>query len=407
MNIAMAGVDFERAALEQREAAAFTKQQAAAGLQKAVSWPGVEGCVIVSTCNRTDLWLYGENCDPGRLLCALKDLPYERFSGLLTQRRGDEAVRYLFETACGLHSRVWGEDQIITQIKDAAGLAMREGTVGKVLAKLFQAAVTAAKEVKTQVRFPHGSPSVAAAAVQLCENARGLLRACNCLVIGSGNMGCLAAEKFAAAGANVCITLRRYKYGISPLPENCGAVPFEKRMERLGEADIVVSATASPHFTLRAEETAAVCAAFPRERLFLDLAVPRDIEPAVAKLPGCTVLTIDDIPGCLTAEEKADTERQCRRIIDRHIGEFKKWQAARASLPVIEALSGEAASALRNELLEELKPAGLSPEERRRFADAAYAQIFRRVRSTLFSFRDWTEEAESPSAGFSNQQIAR
>lgn len=399
MGICMAGIDFSRAALEQREAMAFTKSQAAQGMQEAIKLPGVSGCVLVSTCNRTELWLCSENerLNPAHLLCDLKGLPYDRFSGVLTLRRDAAAVRNLFETACGLHSLVWGEDQIIAQIKDAASLSMQEGTAGKVLSKLFQTAVTSAKEVKTQVRFPHGNSSVAAAAVRVCEKKLGSLHGLRCLIIGSGNMGCLSAAGFADAGADVCITLRRYRYGISEVPDRCATIPYDRRMEKIAEADIVVSVTASPHYTLTGGSVAAACAGCRKNRLFLDLAVPRDIDPAVGRLPGCTVLTVDDVPGTLRKEEKAKAEAQCREIIDRYIGEFERQQVAWSSLSTIETLSEKSAFSLRDELLEQLEKSGAGREECQRLADISDELFPKRFRRALFSLRDWMEKDGGPA----------
>lgn len=251
MNICMAGIDFDRAALGQREAFAFTKTQATRAMHTIAEIPGVEGCVLVSTCNRTELWLCAENdgqADPAKLLCSLKELSEPRFANVITVRGGEEAIRHLFETACGLRSRIWGEDQIITQIRDAADLSMAEGAAGKVLGKLFQTAVAAAKAVKTQVRFATGNSSVAAAAAEKCRELCGSLRSLRCLVVGSGKMGHLAARAFAEVGAEVAMTLRQYKYGVSVVPDNCRSLPYDERYAEIRDADIIISATSSPHY---------------------------------------------------------------------------------------------------------------------------------------------------------------
>lgn len=393
MEIFMAGIDFSRAALEQREGMAFTKSGALAALHKAAACPGAEGCVIISTCNRTELWLCTDagRPDAARLLCGLKGQPAERSADLVS-RRGAEAVRYLFEMTCGFHSLVWGEDQILAQVKEAAERSVLEGTAGKVLAKLFQDAVTTAKEVKTRVRFSQGSPSVATAAVRACTERFGSLRGLNCLVVGSGNMGFLAAEEFVSAGAEVCVTLRRYKYGVSAVPDRCTAVPYDDRLARVADADIVVSATASPHCTLEAGPVAEACAGKPKKRLFFDLAVPRDIDPAVGALPGCGLLTVDDISAGLREEEQEAVFRQCRPILDRGIAGFEKQLFAWASLPAVESISKEFAASLRDELVKQLESTGLTPEERLRFSEVSFGLLRKRSRRALFAFRDWAAE---------------
>ena len=393
MEIVMAGIDFSRAALEQREKMAFTKSESAEALHKAAAFPGVKGCIIVSTCNRTELWLCTENGSPdaATLLCGLKGRP-AGLSAALSARRGNEAVRYLFEMACGFHSLIWGEDQILAQVKDAAERSVREGTAGKILAKLFQSAVTTAKEVKTRVCFPKGSLSAATAAVRACAGHFGSVRCLRCLVIGSGNMGFLAAKEFTAAGANVCVTLRRYKYGVSAVPDHCMAVPYDDRLERVADADVIVSATSSPHRTLEASSVAAACAGRPKKRLFLDLAVPRDIDPAIGSLSECGLLTIDDISAGLRQEKQAAVMARCCPIIDHGIAGFESQLFAWASLPAVESISEKCAVSMRDGLMKELENSGLSPEEQQRFAEASFGLLRKHSRRALFAFRDWTAE---------------
>ena len=133
-------------------------------------------------------------------------------------RRGEEAVRYLFELSCGLHSKVFGEDQIITQVKDALALARQAGAADTVLEKLFQGAVTAAKKVKTQLHLTAVSRSVAQKAADLLTERLGPLEGVPCLVIGNGEMGQLMARELVARGADVTMTLRQYKRGDVLIP---------------------------------------------------------------------------------------------------------------------------------------------------------------------------------------------
>ncbi len=395
MEIRMAGIESGTASLEQREALAFTKSESVRGMQAAGWQPGITGCVIYSTCNRTELWLSTDSSDfisPAEMLCAFKSVPLKQAAGVITERSGAEAVRYLFETACGLHSRIWGEDQIITQIKEAIHLANDSGTAGKILAKLFQTAVTSAKRVKTEVRFSSGTLSVAAAAAEKCREQYGHLKGLHCLVIGSGKMGRRAAEELAKNGACVCMTIRQYKYGISIVPEHCKSIPYSSRLKEAAESDVILSATSSPHYTLLYEPIAEMCAKNQRERLFLDLAVPRDIEPDVANLPKCRLVTIDDLCCRVRSEEKAKTEQRCRQIIDHYIAEFKKQLAAWSSLPAIRSFSAEASSNAVDLLDQEWKAEGLSDEMRERLRNTAQKIIREKTASALFSFRDWTEE---------------
>lgn len=395
MNIVMAGIDSERVSLGQREAFAFTKTQAVQAMNSMTELPGMEGCVIVSTCNRTELWLCTEDdgrANPAELLCSLKGLAEEPFKDVITVRRGGEAIRHLFETACGLHSLIWGEDQIVTQIRNAAGLAVTKGTAGKVLGKLFQEAVTCAKKIKTQVRFAAGNSSVAAAAIEKCGELYGSVKGLRCLVIGSGEMGRLAAQAFAAHGAEVAMTLRQYKYGISVIPDKCESLPYDERYAGIKDADIVVSATSSPHHTLLFEPVQEACAAKAKSRIFLDLAVPRDMDSRIAGLPGCRLLTIDDIPCRVRVEEKAAAEAQCEEIIDHYIREFEKQLVAWSTLPIVQRLAGDFWVSLCDGLEQELRQRGFSPEEVKIVLDALQKHSEEKADKMLFAFRDWMEE---------------
>lgn len=395
MNIFMAGIDSGSAALRQREAFAFTKTQAVQAMHAAAKLPGVEGCVIIFTCNRTELWLYAEEdgrADPAELLCSLKGQAEEPFRDIITVRQGWEAVRHLFETACGLHSLIWGEDQIVTQIRSAADLALAEGTTGKVLGKLFQEAVACAKKIKTQVRFAAGNSSVAAAAIESCGELCGSVKGLRLLVVGSGEMGRLTAQAFAEAGAEVTMTLRQYRYGISVIPDNCGSLPYDGRYAGVKDADIIVSATSSPHHTLGLEPVREACAANPKRRIFLDLAVPRDVDSRIAELPDCRLLTIDDIPCRVRAEEKAAVEAQCRKIIGHYIREFEKQLIAWSTLPAVHSLAHEFQDSLCEGLEKELQQSAVSPEEMKIALNAARRISEEKACKMLFAFRDWMEK---------------
>lgn len=396
MNICMAGIDISSAAIGLREAFAFTSTQAVQAMHVIAKMPGVEGCVLVSTCNRTELWLCMESdgrADPAELLCSLKGFEKSRLSNVMKVRNDTEAVRHLFETACGLRSRIWGEDQIVTQIRDAADLSVAEGTAGKMLGKLFQTAVTSAKAIKTQIRFSAGNSSVAAAAVEKCREMYGSLRGLHCLVVGSGKMGRLAAQAFAETGANVLITLRQYKYGISVVPDNCGSLPYNERYTEISNADIIVSATSSPHYTLLYAPIQEACAANPKDRIFIDLAVPRDMDAQIAELSGCRLLTIDDIPCDVRAEEKAAVETQCGEIIDHYIKEFKRHLVAWSTLPAVQKLAHEFEVSLCKELEKELRRVNVSSEEMQTVLDVARKLSEAKASKMLFAFRDWMEES--------------
>ena len=176
-----------------REALSFTETQVREELFR-LKKAGVEEAVLLSTCNRTELYLYGEeDCDPGALLCADRRVDIDFYSDLFQRYEGEAAVHHLMEVACGLRSQILCEDQIITQVKTAAAVAREEKASGPVLETLFRMAVTAAKKAKTEVQVRAVPRSSAAQAVELLRSVCGELRGKKALVIGNGEMGRLCA----------------------------------------------------------------------------------------------------------------------------------------------------------------------------------------------------------------------
>ena len=236
------------------------------------------------------------------------------------------------QVSAGMQSQIFGDDQIVSQVKDAAALARELKTADAVLDTLFRRDVTAGKRVRTETRLT-GVPA---------ERFFGTLAGKRAVVIGNGEMGRLAARALVEAGCAVTVTLRTYRHGETVVPQGCATVPYERRMERIEGADLVVSATTSPHFTLTAEQTAAL--SHP-PRLLLDLAMPRDIESAAAS--GHTALfNLDDLGELGDADNAA--RETALRILDEETREFFAWLNYRAALPLIAQLKSAVAARVRH-----------------------------------------------------------
>ena len=281
MSLCMSGLDYSRAPLAVRERLAFSRQETQKLLRELSRQPGVEGCVLLSTCNRTELYLTGDTETPWRLLCRCAGAAEPELEDCFVTRTGEDAASHLIQVACGLHSQILGEDQIVTQVRLALELARTEKTAGPVLAALFQRAVTAGKRTRTEVHVSRGVPSMGTRCREILERELGDLSGKRILVIGNGQMGRLAAEVLRDAGAQVSVTLRTYRHGETLVPAGCGAVPYSGRLAAMEGLDALVSATASPHYTLTRQQLETVSRP---PRLAVDLAVPRDIDPACAGL---------------------------------------------------------------------------------------------------------------------------
>lgn len=328
----MTGLDWRKAPIGLREALSFTRSRVVELDRLLRAAEGVEGCVLLSTCNRTELYLScasGAEPEPGALLCAAAGLPYAPFAGAFVTRTGEEAARHLMEVAGGLRSQIWGEDQILTQVKGAAAAAREAGTADGVLEILFRNAAAAGKEIKTKVPLTGVPRSAAQSAVERLARDAGGLEGKRALVIGNGEMGRLSAALLHRLGCAVTVTLRTYRHGETVVPAGCAVAPYEERYAAMKGVDLLLSATTSPHYTISARELAAV---EDHPRLLADLAIPRDIEPAVGELPGVTLYNVDS----LGVDTRREVPAAAAEIVERHLEQMAQWENYRSCLPGLE-----------------------------------------------------------------------
>jgi glutamyl-tRNA reductase len=341
----MAGIDFEQARLSQREAFSFSREEVVPALLRARAALSGAECVLISTCNRAELWAYGapNTASLSAALSGLKGLEWTDYADLFVECDGLAAARRLFLTTSGLKSQIVGENQILGQVKDALVVSRTARSVGPVLTRLFEAAIAAAKRVKTETTVSRANRSTARAALTLARaRLGGSLAGKRALVIGNGVIGRLCAQLLLAEGAGVTITLRHHheKGGDYAIPQGASTLPYEERYAALKNFDVVFSATTSPHWTLAYDEVAAVWDGGPC--LFIDLAMPRDMQASIATLSGATLLDMDALP---SAEGESEVERErehITRIIDEEVETFSRWLAFRPYNPVLSAITDAA-----------------------------------------------------------------
>lgn len=346
MNLTMTGIDFVHAPLQQRERVALVRGQVQALLPQLAGMPGVLGCVLLATCNRTELYVHSAadvSPDPLVMLARAAGFDAAAFRGLSVTRTEKACIQHLMAVAAGLESQIFGDDQILTQVREAAALAREAQATDSVLDTLFRRAVTAGKRVRTEVKLTGVPTSAAAAGVRRAERFFGALAGRRAVVIGNGEMGRLAAAALRAQGCAVTVTLRSYHHGETIVPAGCDTFPYDRRCEALEGADLVVSATTSPHFTLTAQQVAAL--QHP-PRLLLDLAMPRDIEPAAGQDGRVTLYNLDDL-GDLDDSQIAAAKRTAACILDEEQAQFDRWYAYRQALPVIARIKDTALDRLR------------------------------------------------------------
>ena len=333
MRIAMVGMDHGSADLPVREAFSLAAEDLNRALASVRDCSGIDGCVFLSTCNRTELYLShagGSPPDGLHLLCDALGMDKDAYRRYFVERREGKAVLHLMRVAGGMRSSVPGDDQIVTQVRAAIEASREANASDSFLETLFRYAVTAGKRIKSSISFAKAGASVAAEAVRAAGDKLAGLAGRRALVIGGGVVGRLAAVRLIEEGSAVTMTLRRRRGGkTSAPPEGCVPVAYENRFAVMACCDLVVSATASPHFTVRLEEARAL-ARLPV--LFIDLAVPRDIEPEVGTLPGVTLWNIDDLK-----PPEADAERnrqylEAEAIVAEEARRFEMWRQNRLRL---------------------------------------------------------------------------
>lgn len=352
MNLKMTGIDFTRAGIDIRQCFSFTRTAMAAALKQIRQKQAVRGCVMISTCNRMELWLSLEEeaeLELADVLCGLKGLSYGKYKEYLIVREGWEAVRHLFYLSAGMKSQIVGEDQILTQVKEALAFAREEECTDRLLEVLFRMAVTAGKQVKTNVVMDKANVSAAHHALEFLKEQGNDLAEKTCLVIGNGEMGKLTAQALMEEGADVTVTVRQYRSGIVKIPQGAKRIDYGERYRYIPQCDLIVSATASPNLTIT-REGLDVClqqgTAFSQNQIFLDLAVPRDMEPSIAEREGAVYYDMDSLPLEIQSEEMRRQYQKAEKLLDGAIQKFAERQECRNLVPRIQQVGEDAGKEL-------------------------------------------------------------
>lgn len=395
MSISMIGIDYSRAAVDIRAQFSFTKKNAVAAMEHLKEEPGIAGCIILSTCNRMEIWASTTEDWQGSLyefLCREKGKEPAEYAQYFAERTEEEAVEHLFYLTSGLKSQILAEDQIITQVKDALSLSREAYCTDNVLEVLFRMAVTAAKKVKTKVIFSRGNSSVIHQAIHCLEEKGFSLFGKTCMVIGNGEMGKVAALALREAGAEVTVTVRQYRSGIVNIPKGCERINYGDRGEFLPQCDLVVSATASPNYTLTRELLETVP---PVEHLVLiDLAVPRDIEPSAGELSGITLYDIDSFKIDAVSPKLQQSLEKAGEILQEQMEDFYNWYGCRDLIPRIQDIKAEAVQDLNLRILKILRKTPMEEKDRENLLQAIDTAAAKVVNKMMFGLKDSLEEKE-------------
>lgn len=351
MSFVVVGLSHRTAPVAMREKLAFTREEIGEMLARLASVAEIEEGVILSTCNRTEVVAasrdgagYDALVDSIRdFLCEARSIDPAELDRYLYVHRGLDAVRHLFRVAASLDSMMVGEPQILGQVKEAYGLGVQSEMLGPRLEGLLQRAFGVAKRVRASTQIARNPVSISFAAVDLASRIFGSLVGRTVMILGAGKMADLAARHLIGGGARSVYVASRTFHRAQDLARRYNGVPitFDRYLEYLPQVDIVVSSTAAPHYILRFEEGQRLM----KERrgraiFFIDIAVPRDIDPACNKLDNLYLYDIDDLQKVVDAglEGRKREAILAEAIIEEEVGAFYARARAREATPAIVAL---------------------------------------------------------------------
>ncbi len=296
------GANHHTAPIAVREKLSLDAESAAALHAELAALPGLREFALVSTCNRIEFYVVAETGEAAARVqaafCARQRFTIEDFEKFRLSLRGQHAVQHLFEVASGLDSQMLGETEIFGQVKEAYAAAQARRSAGPVLNRVFQKTFQAAKLARTHTAITEGRVSVANVAVELAVNIFGALAGTRVLLLGAGDIGEKTARAFQGRGATgLTVASRRMERAMELATElGAGALPFEQREAKLADFDVVVGSTSAPDLVVSHGATIAAMKRRPdRPLFFIDLALPRDIDPAVAGLQNVFLYNLDDL----------------------------------------------------------------------------------------------------------------
>ena len=389
MSVSMIGIDFNKASVDIRSKFSFTKKNAVISMERLKEVKGILGCVILSTCNRMEIWVSKkDNADINlyKFLCNEKKIDSKEYIDVFDKREGKCAVKHLFYLTSGLKSQILAEDQILTQVKDALSLSRESFCTDNVIEVLFRKAITAAKKVKTDVVFSRANTSVIYNVVEYFYDKGYSFKDKKCMVIGNGNMGKLTALALTGEGADVTVTVRQYKSGIVEIPEGCKRINYGDRLSIIPEFDVVVSATSSPNCTITKESLEKIN--IKKELILLDLAVPRDIESDVSKIENVHLYDIDSFKVDKITPETQKSLDKAGIIIDEQMDEFFEWYTGKELIPEIYKIKKEMVTDVELRIEKNIRKLDIEEEDKEKLVDTINNAAGKVILKMMFGLKE-------------------
>lgn len=405
MSILVIGLNHKTADVEVREKLAFNGEKLPEGLHRLSGLPGIEEAIILSTCNRVEIYSNVRDCE--NAFAAVKSFLAE-FHGLnsgsldkaLYFLKDHDAVRHVFRVGSSLDSMVVGEPQILGQLKDAFEFALENKTSGILLNRLMKKTISVAKRVRTETKIAENAVSISFAAVELARKIFTDLQEKSFMLLGAGEMAELAAKHMMSFGVTkVVVANRTYERGCELANElNGRAVEFKDFLHEAVHTDIIVCSTGASSYVLRKDDMHRVMKERKQKPVFIiDISVPRNIDPEINDIDNVYLYDVDDLQGVVDSnisERKKEAEK-AEAIIAEEIESFQRWMASLDSVPTVVALRNKA-EMIKKEELERLinKFPDLGEKERKAIEYMASAITNKLIHPPTVALREDTEDKD-------------
>ncbi|MDD5435540.1 MAG: glutamyl-tRNA reductase, partial [Nitrospira sp.] len=375
MDIVLVGLSHKTAPVEVRERLSFPGQELAEGILKLRSYNEIMECVILSTCNRVEIYATVETPEYG--IARIKEFLHSRYPDVhedwITQHlyvhKNEGVAQHLFMVASSLDSMVLGETQILGQVKDAFDVALLNKTTGVVLNKLFKKAISAAKRVRTETKVGESAVSISFAAVELAKKIFSTLSGKTGMLVGAGEMAELAAQYLVNNGIKeIVVSNRSYERAVHLAQAYNGrVVRFEDFLLEMVHVDVVICSTGAPDYVIRYGNMKEIIHKRRNRPIFLiDISVPRNIDPDINKIDNVFLYDIDDLQAVVETNLKARREEADKgeQIVYEEVETYTKWFKSLEVVPTIVALRDKMEEIRKRELERTIgKLRSLSPEE--------------------------------------------
>ncbi len=405
MNVLVVGLNHKTAAVEVREKLAFGGEKLERGLKGFKALKTVREAVIVSTCNRVEMYANVSSPEAASeeiktFLAEFHGIRRELLDTSLYFHVGRDAVRHIFRVASSLDSMVVGEPQILGQLKDAFELSLKHKTTGVLLNKLMKKSISVAKRVRTETKIAENAVSISFAAVELAKKIFGDVSDKAVLLLGAGEMAELAAKHLVNVGVrDLAVANRTFATGCK-LAEEIGGRPvkFELFIDEMAHSDIVICSTGAPDYVVKKDDMHQLMHRRKQKPVFLiDISVPRNLDPKINGLANVYLYDVDDLQGVVNTnvQERQKEASKAEAIISDEIETFERWQSSLDAVPTIVALRERAEEIKRAEIEKAVnKLPGLGERERKAIELVASSIINKLIHPPTAALKEDTEDKD-------------